>query len=302
MLEDYAIWNDDPMLLRALLPRARRVIDAFLQYMGPEGLCISPPGWNFYDWSSHRGWKKGGPPEHDGRPCALTNWHLAMTLEIMARLENAFGQPQKARSCHRLALRMADCLKTRFFMPDRNLFSDDDEHRHFSQHTQILAILSGLLDRDEARLLYKSMMAAPKTQLAQCTIYLSHYLFSAMRLFGDSKSFLKALEYWRKLPDFGFTTTPERPEPSRSDCHAWGAHPYYSVMTFLAGVTPRGYGASAYDITPCANLPTGFCASVPLPAGLLTVRRLEGRTELTVPEKGTFWLNNRILTPGTHSI
>ena len=228
------------------------------------------------------------PPGHDGQPNALLNWHFAMTLETMSRLEAVFGTSAKAKAFHETASQIADVLKARFYDKKRGLFSDDVEHRHFSQHTQLLAILSGLLDAPEE--LYRKMMSAGN-RIAQCTIYFSHYLFETMRIFGDTKAFLKALKYWRALPEYGFTTTPERPEPARSDCHAWGAHPYYSVMTFLGGVTPRGYGAMEYDITLRDGLPEGFRATIPLPVGDFSIKKDKGDLAIDLPEQGVFWLD-----------
>ena len=288
MLDDYAKWNDDAPLVRFLLPVAERVLDVFFDCEQSDGLVNCPQGWNYYDWATDDSWKNGMPPGHDGQPGALLNWHFAMTLETMSRLEKTFGTAAKAKAFHEKALKMAEILKTRFYDKKRGLFSDDAEHKHFSQHTQLLAILSGLLKEPEK--LYKKMMGEGN-KIAQCTIYFSHYLFEAMRMLGDTKAFLKALDYWRDLPKHGFTTTPERPEPARSDCHAWGAHPYYSVMTFLAGVTPRGYGAKEFDITLRDDLPNGFSATIPLPVGDFSIKNDKDGLEIDLPEDGVFWLD-----------
>ena len=45
--------------------------------------------------------------------------------------------------------------------------------------------------------------------------------------------------FWSNLKNQGFKTTPECPEPARSDCHAWGAHPLYHLQTGILGVTPN---------------------------------------------------------------
>ena len=41
---------------------------------------------------------------------------------------------------------------------------------------------------------------------------------------------------WKDMLDKGAVTTWEKPEPTRSDCHAWGAHLYYHYFASLAGI------------------------------------------------------------------
>jgi alpha-L-rhamnosidase len=55
---------------------------------------------------------------------------------------------------------------------------------------------------------------------------------------------------WFELPALGFTTTPEQPEPSRSDCHAWGAHPLYHYFATVLGIRPTDPGFGTVEIHP----------------------------------------------------
>ena len=58
------------------------------------------------------------------------------------------------------------------------------------------------------------------------------------------------MDFWKKLPEQGFFTTPERPEPSRSDCHAWGGHVLYYMVSGLAGIRPSGMGGKSFMFSP----------------------------------------------------
>jgi hypothetical protein len=40
------------------------------------------------------------------------------------------------------------------------------------------------------------------------------------------------------------------PEPTRSDCHAWGAHPVYHYLATLAGIRPAGFGFRQVSVHP----------------------------------------------------
>jgi hypothetical protein len=48
----------------------------------------------------------------------------------------------------------------------------------------------------------------------------------------------------------GLTTTPERPDPTRSDSHAWSAHPNYGLLATVLGVRPAAPGFRRVRIAP----------------------------------------------------
>ena len=62
--------------------------------------------------------------------------------------------------------------------------------------------------------------------------------------------FFRRLELWKNLLRNGFLTTPEQPEPSRSDCHGWGSHPLYHFFTGILGIRPCKTGFSQAVIEP----------------------------------------------------
>ncbi len=47
-----------------------------------------------------------------------------------------------------------------------------------------------------------------------------------------------SLDPWRKLLPLHFSTWPEIPGDTRSDSHAWTAHPIYDLLTLVAGIEP----------------------------------------------------------------
>ena len=46
MVHDYALWRDDPALVRELLPGVRAVIDGFGRFLNADGLVEAPAGWS----------------------------------------------------------------------------------------------------------------------------------------------------------------------------------------------------------------------------------------------------------------
>jgi len=69
----------------------------------------------------------------------------------------------------------------------------------------------------------------------------------------------------------GFTSTPEAPEPTRSDAHAWGAHPAWHSMASIAGVRPSSPSFRTVRIAPCPGALETVQCSVIHPQGTIEV-------------------------------
>ena len=246
MVHDFTLWRGDLQLVKGLMPAVRGVIDAFLGFMNPDGLVQGPTGWNFMDWVP--GWPEGIPPDGDFGVSGLINWQMVWTLRLAGELENWLGEPELAARMQRLAHELAGCATQAFWDEERGLLADDLAHRHFSEHTQCLALLSGCLDdryyaRASQSLLYD-------LHLTPTTIYFTHYLFETYRQLGCIERLFERLGLWFDLLPYGFKTTPEMPEPTRSDCHGWGAHPLYHYYASLLGIRPAAPGFQRVRIAP----------------------------------------------------
>ena len=67
--------------------------------------------------------------------------------------------------------------------------------------------------------------------------------------------------------DLGLTTWAEKPEPTRSDSHAWSAHPTVDLLRLVAGVEPASAGFRTVRIRPHLGTLTSLDATVPTPQG-----------------------------------
>jgi hypothetical protein len=117
-----------------------------------------------------------------------------------------------------------------------------------TEHAQCLAILSGVAAPERVTAMATALQV--RSDMAQTTIYFSHYLFETYRQLGLIERMLERMQLWFDLPVQGFKTTVEMPEPSRSDCHAWGAHPLYHYHASIVGVRPARPGFGHVRITP----------------------------------------------------
>jgi alpha-L-rhamnosidase len=290
MVYDYALWRGDHAFVAGMLPGVRAVLDSFLAHIHSDNLLHSPNGWNFADWIAD--WPLGVPPDGFDGFSGLLNWHLVYTLGLAAHLEEWAGESLSAQRWYGWRNAVATASRAAFWDEQRGLFADDQAHTRFSEHTQCLALLSGeLADEQYTRTAQNLLRDA---SLTRTTIYFTHYLFETYRLLEQPDAFFRRMSLWFNLPAQGFKTTPEQPEPTRSDCHGWGAHPLYHYFTSLMGIRPTSFGFEHLEITPMPGTLTSLSGKMVHPRGWIEADlyfnngRVRGKVSLPAGLIGTF--------------
>ena len=118
------------------------------------------------------------------------------------------------------------------------------------------------------------------------------------------------MQLWFELPGQGLRTPVEMPEPTRSDCHAWGSHPLFHYRATILGVRPAGLGFQRVTIAPLLGPLTWAHGSLPHPRGAIKVDlRRDGdmlHAEITLPDgvEGTLhWQGREIrVEPGRSTL
>lgn len=82
---------------------------------------------------------------------------------------------------------------------------------------------------------------------------------------------LERLKPWRDMVALGLTTWAEQPEPTRSDSHAWSAHPNFDFLTIVAGIRPKTPGFASVSIEPHLGGLGKVVSAVPTPKGVVEV-------------------------------
>jgi hypothetical protein len=140
--------------------------------------------------------------------------------------------------------------------------------------------------------------------------YFRFYLARALDHAGMGDEYLRSIDPWRKLLPLHFSTWPEIPGDTRSDSHAWSAHPIYDMLTLIAGIEPAAPGFASVRIAPHLGALNNLTASFPHPSGDIRVEYHRKRSGLdatiTLPSdvSGTFLLNGKAvpLKPGANRI
>ena len=277
MYGDYVMNHADREWLKARLPGLRKSMAGMEYYENADGLLENIPGWNFMDWVV--GWDGDGTAPGcrfgDGVNAELNlYWNLAMRSAALT--ERALGNELQAKYWEEKSEKLKRAIVKAFWDEKRGIFADTPAKNNFSEHAQALALLGDVLPKDKAETVFRHLVE--DKDLKRCTVYFSYYLFETYFKFGRGDFFLKRLDLWRDYVKKGLTTTQEAPDSgkngqneSRSDCHAWGAHPIWFMQTGLAGIKPAAPFFEKVRVAPCPGGLKSLKATHPHPKGWIEV-------------------------------
>lgn len=268
MVHDHWMYRTDPAFVRERLPGVRAVLAWFERHVDRTGMLGPMPWWNFLDWNP--AYDKGVPPGADDGNSAPITLHFAYTLRRAAEMEEALGQPAEGARFRALADRLVAGVRARAWDEKRSLFADTPGGTLFSQQTNALAILAGAVPQDEQRALMERVLG--DSSLVRASYYFRFYVDEAMREAGLADRYLERLEPWREMLRLGLTTTAETPEPTRSDSHAWSAHPNFHLLATLLGIRPAAPGFARVEVAPALGPLRRASGRMPHPAGTIEVR------------------------------
>jgi hypothetical protein len=140
--------------------------------------------------------------------------------------------------------------------------------------------------------------------------YFRYYLARALEHAGMSDRYLDEIKPWRDMLPLHFSTWPETPGETRSDSHAWSAHPMYDLLTLVAGIEPASPGFKTVRIAPHLGSLPSLKATYPHPEGTIAVvyvkkgAGLEAKVTLPGTLTGSFEYGGRSwkLKPGENRI
>jgi alpha-L-rhamnosidase len=137
--------------------------------------------------------------------------------------------------------------------------------------------------------------------MRSATYYFRFYLARALVHAGMGDQYPLLLRPWREMISLGLTTWAESPEPTRSDSHAWSAHPNFDLLTIVAGIRPGTAGVKTVKIEPHLGELKHVEAALPTSKGMVEVkyRRVSSAVEAHVilPEGitgGLIWKRHEV--------
>lgn len=294
MVHDFWLYRDDPAFVQAQVPGTRTVLDWYLQHQRADGLLEKLPWWVFVDWAGD--FENGEPPQDANGGSAVITLQFIEALRYAAQLENVYGDAHRAQTYRAAATRASEGLRRLCWSQRFSLFADTPAQKHFSQHANILAVwldlvppaqqkavLTRILSASDAG--FKSDVSVPP--LSKATYYFRFYLARALQYAGMGDEYIRLLQPWRDMLALGLSTWAEQPEPTRSDSHAWSAHPNFDLLTIVAGIRPQTPGFSTVTIEPNLDRLTHVTAAMAHQQGEIKAeytRTSQGiETQITLP-------------------
>ena len=289
MLHDYWLYRPDPTPVRASLEGTRGILDWFAAHERPDGLLEKLPWWSFIDWVP-----SGEIPTYDthDESCVTTLQYLG-ALDAAADMEKNLGSQQRAGSYQSRATHVRTGIHDKCWSPERGLIADNPGRKVFSQQANIMAVLYDVVPRAQQQAVLRQILAIePGTTpggVMSASYYFRFYLARALDHAGMADDYLQSLDPWRKLLPWHFSTWPEIPGDTRSDSHAWSAHPVYDMLTLVAGIQPASAGFASVRIAPHLGSLNSIKASFPHPDGAITVdyRRKGAGLDATITLPGS---------------
>ncbi|MBB5637840.1 hypothetical protein HDE68_003765 [Pedobacter cryoconitis] len=308
MVHDYWMHRRDDAFVKQFLPAINEINEWFRSRVDQKKKMLGPlTWWNFVDWDNFNGW--GTAPGADDGNSSILTLQYAYTLNQSAELFRAFDLAQQADAQEMLALELSDHTYWYCYNPSNGLVADTPEQKSYSQHAGIWAILSGAVPLQEAQPLMQKIL--DDKSIGQVTFFYRFYLTQALKKAEMGDLYYKELKPWRDMLKLGLTTFAEKPEPTRSDCHAWSASPDYDFLATICGIMPEASGFRKILIKPALGELTEVSGSMPTPSGKVSVQfKRIGKNgihaEILLPDQvsGTFsWKGKEIkLRAGTQII
>ncbi|HZY63569.1 MAG TPA: family 78 glycoside hydrolase catalytic domain [Edaphobacter sp.] len=286
MVHDYALYRNDPAFVRQQLAGTRTVLAWFLQHQNANGLVGKLPWWPFIDWSED--FKGGDPPQDVNGNSAIITLHYIEALREAAELEFAYGDPALAQRYRQAAAKSARAIQTLCWNPQTRLYTDLPHGHHYSQHTNAMAVWLDIAPAAAQREIMTHILAPTQKSgspaISPASYYYRFYLARAMQHAGMGNDYIQQLQPWRDMIALGLTTWAEQPEPTRSDSHAWSAHPNFDLLNIVAGIQPASLGFKSVLIEPHLGPLHTLTASYPHPLGPIDVQytRSNGKLHATI--------------------
>lgn len=248
------------------------------------GLCLPPESdaiWNFYEWAKDLDGNGHHPLS------ALYNLYLALALRCFEKMKTWAGEAVPNRSDALLK-----AVQRGFRRPDGFFatYLDGDELIGFHEHTNILALLLGLLEPENHS---RFIRLAQESGAVPVSISVLPFAVDALHQAGPAGRRIAAERLIRTFEPMLFAGTDTLWEVAAGSigfdgagslCHAWSSVPIYWQGAYQLGVRPLEPGFARFAVSPCPGTQEHVAGEVPAPSGPIRIdcRRTDGGFKLSL--------------------
>lgn len=277
MIHDHYMYKDDAEFTKKYIPGMKAVLDWWTSKVDETGMPTKMEWWNFTDWST--GFHNGIPDGADDGYSASIALQFVKTLQLASEMFADLGYTEEASKYKTLEERILKSVYKNCYVPQKGLFAETPNKQKFSQHTNIMAILTNAIPKEEQQEMMRKIL--DDKSLIQTTIYYKYYLFNALHKVGMGNLYTSLLENWTNQLDQGLTTFAETDIEPRSECHAWSASPNYHFLKIIAGIYPLSKHFNEIMIAPHFNGLNEINAEMPHPKGNIKVYLKKKKNKIT---------------------
>jgi len=295
MIYDYMMTRGDKEFINRFTLGIQNVLSWYHNYIKENGMLGKLPWWNFVDW--YKDIPSGVPTGATNGYSAVIALHYAYALQHAAKIFQYLGMNEDAQNFQKQADLICISVYNNCYDPVSGLIAETPGKNKFSQHTNIMAVLTNTY----AQLEYKQIMekVIKDKTLSQTSLYYSFYLFEAMKKAGIGNKFSEQLGSWQMMMSKGLSTFAEVADNPRSDCHPWSTSPCYEIFNIICGVSPVEPGFKEVRIEPEFGTLNFVNATIPVSNGkiILQIKKkgetgITGTVQLPLEMKGKFIWNN----------
>ena len=270
MLQDYSRYGSDINFIKSKLSGVRQILEYFKSYQLPDGSLNNTPQWMFTDWVEAKDWKSGVGPIGSNGTSSMLDLQLLWAYQVALDLEQKIGDPAYSIEYLKTIEKLKKTIRSKYWDANKKLFADREEKDVFSQHTNSLAILTGVASVQEESQIANQLLS--NNELSPASIYFKYYLHQALIKAGYGNDYMKWLDKWRENISMGLTTWAEisNVDISRSDCHAWGSSPNIEFYRTVLGIDSDGLAFSKVKIKPHLGQITDIKGVIPHPKGTIS--------------------------------
>lgn len=297
MIHDYHQFKNDDDFVKKFIPGIKTVLNWWTNKVDETGMPTKMEWWNFTDWSP--GFHNGIPDGADDGYSTSIALQLVNTLQHASSIFQDLGEVEMADKYNFIQKKITQSIYENCYVAEKGLFAETPNKKSFSQHTNIMAILTDVIPKKGQKVAMRKILE--DKSLIQTTIYYKFYLFQALQKAGLGNEYLNLLQNWTNQLDFGLTTFAETDIEPRSECHAWSASPNFHFLTLVAGIQPASKNFKDILIAPNLGGLKVLTAKMPHPNGFVELQlkrnrnKISGVVSLPKGTKGTFLWNGKEL-------
>lgn len=266
MVHDYMMHCNDDEFIQSMLPAILDILTWYDQRVEDNGMIGKLETWLFVDWV--KGWPLGYPPlDKNKKNSSILGLQYVYTLQKALEIFNAYNYPGLKQKWELRANTTREAVISNCWDEQKKLLADTPDKDKFSQHANIFAVLTNTFNTKKQKEIM--MRILNDSTIAQSTFYFDFYLVEALKKAGLGDLYVEKLHPLKAMIDNGLTTFVEKPEPTRSDCHAWSASPVYYYYNLIAGISPVEKGFKRIEMRPSLGELNFIEGKMPLRGGFI---------------------------------